>query len=165
MIILISAIDKNFGIGIKGDMLTYIKEDLKYFKETTLGATLIMGRKTWDSLPENSRPLPGRKNVVISKSIKNIEQATVYSSIEEAIKEESKHNGNIFIIGGGNVYKQTIDIADKLYLTHIFNEFKEVDTYFPTNLDNFELEEVICSKENIMHKKYPHIFARYTRLT
>lgn len=128
MISIIVAMDKNRGIGYKGDLLTYIPGDLPRFKKITTGHTVIMGRKTFDSLP--SGPLPNRNNIVITRNRElKIDGAKVVNSLDEAIKLCSSDDES-FIIGGGEIYKESLKIADKLYITHINKKF-EADTYFP----------------------------------
>ncbi len=130
MLSLIVAIDENNAIGINGDMLCHLPNDLRHFKETTLGHTVIMGKKTLFSLPKY--PLPNRRNIVLSSqpdhTIQGVEWVT---SIEEAQQVVAAAE-EAFIMGGGMVYKQFMPIADKLYITHIHNAFPAADTYFPT---------------------------------
>ncbi len=129
MLSLIVAIDENNAIGINGDMLCHLPNDLRHFKETTQGHTVIMGKRTLFSLPKY--PLPNRRNIVLSSqpdtTIQGVEWVT---SIEEA-KQAIQPDEEAFITGGGVVYKQFMPIADKLYITHIHHAFKAADTYFP----------------------------------
>lgn len=134
MINIIAAIDRNMAIGYKGKLCYKIAEDLKRFKALTMGHAIIMGRKTFDSL--QGRPLKGRRNIVISRTIKAIEGIEVYSSLDMALSACSKET-EVFIIGGGTIYRQAIDLADRLYLT-IINKTCEADTYFPP-YDNYRL--------------------------
>lgn len=128
MISLVVAMDKNRGIGVNGDLLTYIPGDLPRFKKLTTGHTVIMGRKTFDSLPKG--PLPNRENIVITRNRDlKIEGVKVVYSLKEAI-EASDNGKEIFIIGGGQIYNEAINNCDKLYITHIDKEFK-ADTFFP----------------------------------
>lgn len=128
MISLIVAMDKNRGIGANGDLLTYIPGDLPRFKKLTTGHTVIMGRKTFDSLPKG--PLPNRENIVITRNKElKIDGAKVVHSLNEAI-ETSDKSKDIFIIGGGQIYKEALELCKKLYITHIHKEF-EADTHFP----------------------------------
>ena len=93
-------------------------EDLKFFKETTMGGTVIMGRKTFESIGQ--RPLPGRENIVLSRSsfgYGGLDEVKIFHSVEEAIENASR--SNVFIIGGAEIYRQTIDKAEKIYLTRI----------------------------------------------
>lgn len=128
MINLVVAMDKNNAIGVNGGLLTYIPGDLPRFKKLTTGHTVIMGRKTFDSLPKGA--LPNRDNIVITRNRGlKIEGVKVVHSLNEAINEADK-NKEIFIIGGGQIYNESINNCEKLYITHINKEF-EADTYFP----------------------------------
>ena len=158
MISLIVAMDKNNGIGNKNKLLAHISEDLRYFKRVTDGNTIVMGYNTYMSLPK--RPLPNRRNVVLTSKNIELEGAIVVNSIEELLKLLNTEE-ETFICGGASIYNQMLPYADKLYITHIFDEF-EADTFFPEITDEWEISESICHKENINHK-HPHIFTIYTK--
>lgn len=125
IITLVAAHDPNLVIGKKGGLPWRYPEDLKHFKETTLGGTIIMGRGVFEEL--NEIPLPGRKNIVLTttKKYPNVE---TFSSLEDAL--ESSNEEEVFIIGGGVLYRDAIKFADKLIITGIHNEH-EGDTFFP----------------------------------
>lgn len=126
---LIVAVGKNNEIGKNNRMLAHMPADLKHFKEVTSGHTVIMGRKTFESLPKG--PLPNRKNIVISRNKDlEIDGALVYSSLDYALIKVMDEE-EVFIIGGAEIYKQVLPDADKLYLTKIHTEFPEADTFFP----------------------------------
>ena len=127
MIILIAAVSKNNEIGKNNQLLWHLPDDFKRFKTLTTGHYIIMGRKTFESFP---KPLPNRTHIIISRQ-KNyaVENCIVVSSLEEAIKVCPK-NEDIYIIGGGEIYKQSIDFADKLEITVVDHDF-EADTFFP----------------------------------
>lgn len=131
-IIIIAAVAKNGVIGKDGKLPWNIKEDLEHFKELTLNHTIIMGRKTFESLP--IKPLPKRKTIVVTRN--NIEgydgKLVVKKTINEAI-EYAKNRGDekIFLIGGQSIYREGLDYADKIELTHIKKDY-EGDTFFPT---------------------------------
>lgn len=128
MISIIAAVAEDYGIGNKNDLLWHIPEDLKRFKKLTLGQAVIMGKKTWESLPR--KPLPGRKNIVITDDpLECIDCSITAYSIEDALSKCDK-NEEIFIIGGGSVYRQFMPLADRLYITHI-HKSAQADTYFP----------------------------------
>jgi len=127
MISIIVAVAENNVIGKDNSLLWHISDDLKHFKKITENHTVIMGRKTYFSLP--FRPLKNRRNIVISNSLKKIEGTEVVKTIEEAF-ELCKNENEVFVIGGGAIYKQAIDFADKIYLTKVFANFKG-DTFFP----------------------------------
>ncbi len=124
-ITLVAAHDPNLVIGKEGGLPWRYPEDLKHFKRTTIGKTIIMGRGVFEEL--NEIPLPERKNIVLSTT-QNYDNVDTYSSLEDALK--SSNEEEVFIIGGGVVYRQTIDIADKLIITEIHQEY-EGDTFFP----------------------------------
>ena len=138
-ICLIAAVADNMAIGRNGDMPWHIAEDLKFFKRTTLGCPVIMGRKTWMSLPR--RPLPGRRNIVLTRSGEPIEGAETAVSLEQAY---SALDGceKCFVMGGGSVYKAAIADADTLYLTHIHATVTDADTFFPQpDMNEWEVSE------------------------
>lgn len=125
---IIVAVGRNHEIGKNNSLLWYISNDLKNFKNITLGHTVVMGENTWNSLPK--KPLPNRKNIVLSyQEGKIIEGAIVYNSIDDFL-DDVKPDEKIFIIGGAMIYKQFIDIVDTLYITRVDQEF-DADTFFP----------------------------------
>lgn len=125
---IIVAVAENYAIGANNDLLWHISEDLKRFKKITTGHTIIMGKKTFESLPKGA--LPNRRNIVISDiNNETIEGCVVANSIEKAIEICNKEEEN-FIIGGGSIYKQFIEISDKIYLTKVHQEY-EADIFFP----------------------------------
>lgn len=126
MVSIIVAIAKNSIIGDKNSLLWHISEDMRFFRETTSGHPVIMGRKTYDSL---GRPLPKRTNVVISRTTKHIEGCTVVGSLEEAIALFPKEE-EVFIIGGAQIYALAMEVADRLYLTRVEHDYQG-DTSFP----------------------------------
>ena len=133
MISIIAAIAKNNEIGRNNELLWHLPEDLKRFKQLTTGKVIVMGQKTFESLP--IKPLPNRTNLVITDDRKFKFDGVLKSySIETAVKRAkklSKKGEEIFIIGGGSIYKQFIDIADKLYITEINDVYEDADTFFP----------------------------------
>lgn len=125
MIKIIAAISKNRVIGNDNKLMWKLSSDLKRFKELTSGNPVVMGRKTYESI---GKPLPNRRNIIITRDTNyEISGCEVVSSIEEAFLLT---NNDCYIIGGGEIYKQTINIADKIYLTLVQKEF-EGDTIFP----------------------------------
>jgi dihydrofolate reductase len=128
MISIIVAVSEDWGIGKDNELLWHISEDLKRFKRLTSGNTVIMGKKTWESLPR--RPLPGRRNIVLTDDkTETIENAVTAYSIEDSLTKCEK-NEEIFIIGGGSIYRQFMPIADRLYITHVHKK-APADIYFP----------------------------------
>ena len=141
MVSAIAAVDSNYGIGYKGELLFNIKEDLKRFKELTTNNIVIMGRKTWDSLP--NKPLPNRINIVVTRKTDSIGDANsnvFYLDLENAkdfLSNENRKNDNVFVIGGGQIYKELLPYCDRIYLTRAYKSFENVDAYFPDiNIDN-----------------------------
>lgn len=128
---LIAAVAQNNCIGINNQLPWNIPEDMKHFKEITKGKTVMMGRKTFESiLSYLGKPLPGRKNIVISRNnyYKVPKGVEIFSSWEEAVKKYADEE--VFVIGGASLYAQTINAADTLYITHVDKEV-DGDTFFP----------------------------------
>ena len=125
----------NHVIGLKGVMPWHLPEDLAHLKRTTLGATVIMGRKTWESIPAKFRPLPGRINIVVSRQTDFLAgQAAIgmqaASSLEAALSMTSEHS-EVWVIGGAQIYKQALPLANKIIITEIDATF-EGDAFAPT---------------------------------
>ena len=132
MVSIIAAVAENRAIGKNNQLLWHIKEDMKHFSSMTMGHPVIMGKKTWDSIPEKFRPLPGRTNIVITRDVSFSDPGCLVAhSIEEAIEKGKEiDQQEIFIIGGGKIYELGLPYADKLYLTMVKGGF-EADTFFP----------------------------------
>lgn len=128
MITIIAAIGKNNELGKDNQLLWHLPNDLKHFKNLTTGHSIIMGRKTYESI---GRPLPNRTNIVVSRKENWFEEGIlIVPSLKEAIKHAKKINENIYIIGGANIYEQTIDLADRLDITQV--DFSaDADVFFP----------------------------------
>lgn len=129
MISLIVAASTNNAIGKNGQLLWHLPKDLKFFKNTTWGMPVVMGRKTFEAV---SKPLPGRINIVITTQAGwGADDVLVTKDINDALQKAAETNcKEIFIIGGGDIYKQTMDMADRIYMTRVHAEL-EGDTYFP----------------------------------
>lgn len=130
---IIAAIGKNRELGKNGDLIWHIPEDLKYFKEKTMGKTIVMGKNTFNSLP---KLLPGRKHVILSDDDtfnKDIGDSVVLYNKEDLMNylNTDLKNEEVFISGGASMYSMFVDICDKMYLTRICAEDKEADVYFP----------------------------------
>lgn len=150
---LIAAVGKNYELGKDGSLIWKIKEDLNFFKNTTINHTVVMGRKTFESL---NKPLKDRENVVISKTLKYNDKIKIYRSIKEFLNAYNDFFDEIFIIGGESIYKSFIDISNKIYLTEIDSSCKSADTFFPRfDLQNWEKEESDVLVENGI--KYKHV--------
>ena len=129
MISIIVAIAENNAIGKRGDLLCHMPADLKHFKEVTSGHTVLMGERTYLSLPK--RPLPKRRNIVLTDVAgRTFEGAETAYSIPELL-EMVRNENEAFVIGGGMVYRQFMPLADKLYITHIHHAWEDADTFFP----------------------------------
>lgn len=129
--IIIAAVSENRVIGKDGDIPWYYPEDMEHFREKTTGHPVVMGRKTYESLPEDFRPLPDRTNIVLTRSDPDLDESVeIANSLENAWSIAGENSGKVYIIGGSNIYKQTIDEADKIVLTRIHQEY-EGDTFFP----------------------------------
>ncbi len=126
---LIAALAEKRVIGLDGKMPWHLPADLAYFKRSTMGCPVIMGRKTYDSI---GKPLPGRRNIVLSRDLKLVlPGCDVFANIHDALDSADNENAaEVFIIGGQQLYEQALPMADKLYLTHIEARF-EGDTFFP----------------------------------
>ena len=126
---IIVAISDNNAIGRNNELLWHISEDLRFFRRTTLGWPVIMGRKTFESI---GRALPGRVNVVISRGFTTGEDVEVVGSLEEAFATaESTNLEKCFVMGGGQIYAQALEQADRLVVTHVHTVIEDADTFFP----------------------------------
>ncbi|WP_289115532.1 dihydrofolate reductase [uncultured Bacteroides sp.] len=129
MINIIAAVDRKRGIGYQNRLLFWLPNDLKRFKALTTGNTIIMGRKTFESLPKGA--LPNRRNIVLSTQKDLVcPGAEVFSSLEEALNS-CRPDEHVYIIGGASVYRRALPFADALYLTEVDAEAPQVDAYFP----------------------------------
>lgn len=130
MISLIAAVAKNNVIGNKNTIPWHIPEDFKHFKDITMGRPVLMGRTTFLSIMQMlGKPLPGRTNIVLSQEEMEVPEGVhVYHSLDQAFSEWK--NKDLFVIGGAQIYRQTIDRAQKLYITHV-EQSPEGDTHFP----------------------------------
>ena len=127
---IIVAMGSDRAIGRGGDLIWHLRDDLKHFKQLTMGHPVIMGRKTWESLPKGA--LPGRLNIVISHNADyNAPGALLCTGIEDAVREARKADKEPFIIGGGHIYADMLPMTDKLFVTLIDGEFADADTFFP----------------------------------
>lgn len=142
-------------IGKNNELVWHMPADLKYFRETTLGHYVVMGRKTYESV---NKPLPGRTNVIITRQPNyNREGCTVVHTVEDAFSlGERDGQTEIFILGGSQIYERTIDVADRIYLTEIKAEF-EGDAYFP-EIDATQWEE-LKREEHEPDEKNPYPYA------
>ena len=154
---MIAALGRNNEIGRGNDLVFHFHKDMKFFRETTTGGTVVMGRKTFESLP---KVLPKRRNIIIStnKNLK-IDGAEVCFSIEEAA-QLFENDEKVFIIGGGRIYSEFLPFADKLYLTEVDAECDDADTFFP-HFDKEEWAREVLAEHNEEGIDYQHIL--YTK--
>ena len=162
MISIIVAISQENAIGKNGQLLCHLPSDLQHFKQITSGKTVVMGERTFFSLPKH--PLPNRKNIVLTDvPNKTFEGAQSVYSIEEIVDLFSKTDEEIFIIGGGMVYRQMMPFADKLYITHIHHSWQDADTFFPeidSNIWTLTQSEIMPADDK---NPYDYSFAEYIR--
>jgi dihydrofolate reductase len=165
MISIIVAVAENNVIGKDNTLIWHLPADMKYFKEKTSGHCIITGRKNYESIPEKFRPLPNRTNIVITRQKDYFAPgAIVVGSIEDAI-EKAKETGDleIFIIGGAEIYRQSIHLADKLYITQIHNKF-EGDAFFP-EIDTTKWKKTSETKGIVDEKNtYKHGFLVFEKI-
>lgn len=169
MISAIVAVDNNWGIGYNGELLERLPEDMKYFRELTIDNIVIMGRKTWESLPGVLRR---RTNIVISSKLwlnGSVAYTTsmehVQDTLEQLRNKEVYCDKDIFIIGGGSIYEQLLPYCDIIYVTKILKNHINVDTYFP-NLDkNQEWEITTCTELRESVNGIPYAFLTYERIS
>ncbi len=135
VVTIIVAVARDGAIGRRGDLLFHISDDLRRFKRLTMGHPIVMGRKTFESFPKG--PLPGRTNIVVTRRRDyDGRGATVAGSLDEALKiAAAEETGRIFIIGGGEIYRQAFGIAEALELTDIDAAVDDADTFFPEIAD------------------------------
>jgi dihydrofolate reductase len=156
MISMICAIGKNREIGCKNKLLWNIPEDMAHFVKITSGKTVIMGEKTFQSI---GRPLPRRKNIVVTLDKDfQAEGVEVRFDLDEVLREYKNYEEEVFVIGGGIIYKLSLPMADKLYLT-LVDDAPEADTFFP---DYSEFKTVV-KKEEMDNGKYKFKFVELTR--
>lgn len=148
-------------IGADNQLLWHLPKDLKHFKEVTSGHPIVMGRKTFESI---GKPLPGRTNIVISRKNDWFQEGVlIVGSIKEALKFAKKIDENVFVIGGGEIYKQTIDLADKIEATVVKAELK-AEVYFP-KIDPkiwIKTDEICFEKDE--KNKYDFCFQTWERI-
>ena len=159
MITIIVAYDNIRAIGSHNDIPWHLTDDLRRFKAITTGHTVIMGRNTWLSLP--FRPLKNRRNIVISSTMPHTEGCEVVRTIDEAL-ELIAPNEEAFIMGGASIYRQTIERADRILLTHVFATHAEADTFFP-DFDISQWEETDQSER--FHDDSANLDFQYIELT
>lgn len=168
-VIIIAAIGKNFELGKDNTLLWHLHEDMRFFKETTLGHTVVTGRKSFESIPPKYRPLPERTNIILSRNPDYMyEECYTVTSLDEAMDIAlSQGEIKVFIIGGGEIYKLALDhdFVDEMYLTHVDASFADADTFFPQfNSELWEAEQIMAIASDSMNE-YPFVVKHYKRKT
>lgn len=153
---MIAAIGANNEIGKNNKLIWYLPEDLKFFKEKTMNKVIVMGRKTFESLP---KILPNRKHVVLSRGNNNFpDEVTVFNCVDDVLNYYKNTDEDIFIIGGEQIYKAFLGVADEMYLTEIDQTDKDADAFFPKfNYEEWEKEIIGDFSDNEIpykHVKY-----------
>lgn len=163
MISAIVASDINFGIGFNNQLLESIPEDLKHFKDITTDKVVIMGRKTWDSLPK--KPLPNRYNIIITRTPpedQHDNENFKFCTLSDVINYLYTTEDEVFIIGGEAIYAELLAYCEKIYLTLLDKEFANVDTFFPNFIESGSW--VLTKASNIKkHNNTSYQFQEYTR--
>ena len=161
MISIIVAVAENYAIGKKGDLLCHMPADLKHFKTITSGHTVMMGERTFLSLPKH--PLPNRRNIVLTDvKGKTFEGAETVYSLDEMVAQVNPDE-EAFVIGGGMVYRQMMERADKLYITHIHHSWPDADTFFP-EIDPAIWKQISSERHSAdENNPYDYTFAEYGR--
>ena len=159
---LIAAVDQNWAIGNKNELLVRIPADQKFFRETTTGKVVVMGRKTLESFP-NGLPLKKRTNIVLtSNGDYQVKDAIIVHTIKELLEELKKYNNEeIFVVGGESIYRQLEPYCDTAYITKIDQAF-QADTYFP-NLDQIEGWKQVDESEEYTCFDLEYVFSKYER--
>ncbi len=161
LLTLIAAVTPSGGIGKANALLWHDPLDQAHFRETTMGCPVIMGRRTWDSLPPRFRPLPGRRNIVVTRDAGwKADGALAAHSLQDALAAASGAD-EVFVIGGAEIYALALPLADELVLTELGADF-EADAFFPAwNRDEFER---VDARPHVSQTGVPFVFATYRRL-
>ncbi len=157
-ITIIAAVAENRAIGFNNRLLYWLPNDLRRFKQLTMGHTILMGRKTFESLPNGA--LPHRRNIVVSRSTRQLPGCECFRTISEALAH-CEEDEEVFVIGGASIYKQTIDIAQRLCLTEIHDTPAEADTFFPP-YDDWQESTRECHAADERHQ-YAYDFVNYVK--
>lgn len=159
---LIVAVDKNWAIGYQNKMLISIPEDMRFFRDETMGKAVIIGRKTLETF-QGGKPLKNRLNIVITSKDIEINDAVVVHSIEEALEAVKDYKSeDVYVVGGGSIYRQMIDYCDIAHVTKIDYAY-QADTYFP-NLDEKEEWKVAAESEERTYYDIEYAFYKYVKV-
>ena len=138
---MIVAMARNRAIGKNGDLIWHLSADLRHFKQVTMGKTVVMGRKTYESLP-GRKPLPGRRNVILSERMEQAPEGFELANSVSQVLETLANEEEVMIMGGGSIYEQFLPHATRLYLTRLDKTF-EADTFFPIiNFEDWQLVDL-----------------------
>lgn len=163
---LIVAMDQQRGIGCNNDLMWHLPADMQFFKQTTQGNIVVMGRKNYDSIPERFRPLPGRENVVLTRNTEfHAEGCKVFNDLKDCLRfYANESERTVFIIGGGEIYRLAMeaDVIDEMYITHVARNYS-ADTFFPEFDPNIWKTETVL--EHSADEKHESGFTvvKYTR--
>ena len=162
---LIVAMDKNRGIGKNNDLMWHLPNDMRFFKDTTVNHIVVMGRKNYDSIPEKYRPLPNRRNVILTRNSNfKAKDCDVFNSLDDALGAyEYGSEKTIFIIGGGQIYALALaqEVVDEMYITYVDGDY-DADTFFPEfDESRWRKEFVLKQEKDDRHKNSFEVF-RYT---
>ena len=149
---IIAAIGQNNELGINNQLIWHLKKDMKFFKETTINHKIVMGRKTFESLP---KLLVNREHIILTKQNINLPNVKIFHDISSFLKAYENLDEEIFNIGGQSIYKELLEYADKLYLTEI-EDTSKADAYFPI-FDKNDFEKEILSENEEDGIKYKHV--------
>ena len=163
---LIVAMDSDRGIGKNNDLMWHLPKDMKFFKDTTQGQIVVMGRKNYDSIPEKYRPLPNRLNVVLTRNENfSASDCLVFHSLEKCLAHfEEETERIVFIIGGGEIYRMALEsnILDEMYITHV-HEHYDAETFFPSFDEDKWGSEILFDQEKDAQHEAAFTVKKYTR--
>ena len=153
---LIVAMDLDRGIGRSNDLMWHLPKDMKFFKETTLGHIVVMGRKNYDSIPEKYRPLVNRENVILTRNTDfSAADCKVFHSLENCFEHyKNETDRTVFIIGGGEIYRLALEsnVINEMYITHV-NKSYGAETFFPEfNLKEWRVETLMTQEQDVKHE-------------
>ena len=153
---MIASVGKNNELGKNNDLIWHLRKDLKFFRDVTTGHVIVMGRKTFESLP---KMLPNRHHIVITSRDTINDEVEVYNDVDSFLNAYKDYENEIFVIGGASIYKEFLDYSDKLYLTEIDSEDKNADVYFPT-FDKSLWDRNIIDEDVDNNIGYKHVLYR-----
>ncbi len=160
---MIVAVDENWAIGNKGELLIHIPNDMKMFRMETTGKIVVLGRKTMETFPQK-KPLPNRTNIILSQNKDyHVTDAVVVHSVEELLEELKQYNTeDVYIIGGDSIYRQMLPYCDVAHVTYIEHSY-EADSYFP-NLESDPNWKMTAESEELTYFDITYYFRKYERI-